>query len=282
MITIQKGNLFNHLEQRLDATLLDSNQYDLKLIVDGIPSFYKIHFNGKHFHAKEIEEPSVFQLPKYPKESSIDELTSFYQTYYYENDFPYRNIFDSIRRKSSDGVDDYYAYLKKVTGKSSVTSEKIYDFMIPANKKGVKSFEISIELIRKKYYLIFIKEHVLKGFFQSDCILYSIFDRRDFHFEKNKLEETILELCLQYDYPIGLATFLLVVCNHDLNLLKKFMDLFLLARSKQEMNILLSSQIYSILEPTLRYDEDLEKELRNFVSHQTEDISYQFKKKKTS
>lgn len=280
MITIQKGNLFNHLEQRLDPTLLDSNQYDLKLIVDEVPSFYRIRFNGEFFQASEIEEPSVFQLPKYPKQANIDELTSFYDTMYYGVSFPYRAIFDSIRKKSGCGVEDYYAYLKKATGKNSLSSEKIYDFMIPSNRTGVKSIELSIELIRKKYYIIFIKEHSEKGYFQSSCTLYSIFDRKDFNFEKNKLEETILELCLERDYPIGLATFLLVICNQDLDLLKQFMDLFLLARSKQEINILLSNQIFAILGPTLRYDEDIEKEIKKFVYQETEDISYQFQKKK--
>ncbi len=279
MITIQKGNLFNHLDQRLDCTLLDSNQYDLKLIVDDVPTFYRIRFNGKHFHANEIEEPSTFQPPKYPKESSIDELASFYQTYYYEKEFPYRRIFESIRRKSGDGVEDYYAYLKKVTGRNSVSSETIYNFVMPVNKKRVKAFEISIELIKKRYYLIFIKEHVAKGFFQSDCTLYSILDRKDFNFEKNKLEETILELCLQNDYPIGLTTFLLVICNQDLDLLKQLMDLFLLARSKQEMNILLMNQVYSILEPTLRYDKNIGNIIQQFVYQEIDDFHYQFKKK---
>ncbi len=280
MITIQKGNLFNHLDQRLDCTLLDSNQYDLKLIVDDVPTFYRIRFNGKHFHANEIEEPSTFQLPKYSKQADIDELSSFYQSMYYIESFPYQKIFDSIKRKSGNGVEDYYAYLKKITGKSSVSSEKIYDFRIPFNKRGVNSIEITIELIRKKYYLIFIKEHAQKGYFQTDCTLYSIFDRKDFLYEKNKLEETVLELCIQYDYPIGLATFLLVICNQDLDLLKQLMDLFLLARSKQEMNILLTNQIYAILEPTLRHDPDIEHIIRQFVSQETEDLNYQFKKKK--
>ena len=101
-----------------------------------------------------------------------------------------------------------------------------------------------------------------------------------FLYEKNKLEETVLELCIQSDYPIGLATFLLVICNQDLDLLKQLMDLFLLARSKQEMNILLTNQIYAILEPTLRHDPDIEHIIRQFVSQETEDLNYQFKKKK--
>ena len=54
----------------------------------------------------------------------------------------------------------------------------------------------------------------------------------------------------------------------------------LLARSKQEMNILLTNQIYAILEPTLRHDPDIEHIIRQFVSQETEDLNYQFKKKK--
>lgn len=280
MITIQKGNLYNHLQGKLDPTLLDSNQYDLKLIVDDVPSFYQVRFNGEFFHAEEIKEPERFILPKYSKPAHIDELSSFYETMYYGISFPYRNIFDSIRRKSSNGVEDYYAYLKKVTGKNTLSSEIIYDFMIPAYKTGVKSYEISIELIKKRYYVIFIKEHALKGYFQSDCTLYSILDKKNFSNEKNKLEETVLELCLQYDYPITLATFLLVICNQDLDLLKQIMDLFLLARSKKDMNLLLANQIYSILEPSLHYDNDIEKEIKKFINQESDDIGYQFKKEK--
>jgi len=58
------------------------------------------------------------------------------------------------------------------------------------------------------------------------------------------------------------------------------MDLFLLARSKQELNILISNEIFSILLPTLRYDEDLDTELKSFILEQKDDISYQFQKKK--
>lgn len=282
MITILKGNLFNHLTQKLDSSLLDSNQYDLKLVVDEIPTFYRVRFNGEFFSASQIVEPPRFQLPKYTKQADIDELSTFYKSLYYEQAFPYKEIFDSIRRKCGNGVEDYYAYLKKLTGKNSISSENIYDFMLPTNKPGVVAFEISIELIKKRYYVIFIKEHAQKGYYQSDCTLYSILEKRQFQYQKNKLEETVLNLCLEHDYPMELATFLLVMCNQDLDLLKRLMDLFLLARSKQELNILLSNEIFSILLPTLRYDEDLNEELKKFVLEQKEDINYQFQKKKTS
>lgn len=282
MITILKGNLFNHLTQKLDSSLLDSNQYDLKLVVDEIPTFYRVRFSGEFFSASQIVEPPRFQLPKYTKQADIDELSTFYKSLYYEQAFPYKEIFDSIRRKCGNGVEDYYAYLKKLTGKNSISSENIYDFMLPTNKQGVVAFEISIELIKKRYYVIFIKEHAQKGYYQSDCTLYSILEKRQFQYQKNKLEETVLNLCLEHDYPMELATFLLVMCNQDLDLLKRLMDLFLLARSKQELNILLSNEIFSILLPTLRYDEDLNEELKKFVLEQKEDINYQFQKKKTS
>ena len=60
------------------------------------------------------------------------------------------------------------------------------------------------------------------------------------------------------------------------------MDLFLLARNKKEMNILLMNQIYSILEPTLRYDENIENAIKQFVNQEKDDLNYQFKKKKTT
>ena len=280
MITILKGNLFNHLKQKLDSSLLDSNQYDLKLVVDEIPTFYRVRFNGEFFSASQIVEPPHFQLPKYSKQADIDELSTFYKSLYYEQAFPYKEIFDSIRRKCGNGIEDYYAYLKKVTDKNSISSEKVYDFMLPSSKQGVIAFEISIELVKKRYYVVFIKEHAEKGYFQSSCTLYSIFDSKNFTRQKNRLEEIVLELCIEYDYPIGLATFLLIMCNQDLDLLKRLMDLFLLARSKQELNILISNEIFSILLPTLRYDEDLDTELKSFILEQKDDISYQFQKKK--
>lgn len=280
MITIQKGNLYNHLKGRIDATLLDSNQYDLNLVVDGVSTFYRVFFNGEFFQSEEISEPKTFLLPKYSKPAHIDELTSFYNTMYYGTLFPYRKIFDSIIKKSSDGVDDYFAYLKKVTGKNLLSSETIYDFMMPAYKNGVQAYEISIELIKKRYYVVFVKEHVSKGYFQSNCTLYSIFVKNDFEREKNKLEEAVLEFCLQYDYPITLATFLLVICNQDLELLKEVMDIFILARNKKDCNILLTNKIYSIIAPSLQYDNELEEEIRNYINQKEDDIHYQFKKQK--
>ena len=121
MITILKGNLFNHLKQKLDSSLLDSNQYDLKLVVDEIPTFYRVRFNGEFFSASQIVEPPHFQLPKYSKQADIDELSTFYKSLYYEQAFPYKEIFDSIRRKCGNGIEDYYAYLKKVTDKNSIS-----------------------------------------------------------------------------------------------------------------------------------------------------------------
>lgn len=285
-LIIQKGNLYNHLTQKIDHYLLDSNEYDLKIIVDNQTTFYRIRFYETQFEAIKLNNIEHFTLPKYGKPCSPLQITSFRTTKYYHQEFPYRKLLNSslyqINKKYSC-TDEYYCYLCEATGKNSISSTTLLDFVISATgkfkKTGVKDYQISIELAKNRYYVFFIKELAEKGFSQTSKILYNIYDRKDIEKYKSYIEDIVLELCLKYDYPIALTEFLFIITKQDLNLLQELMQLIMQAKEKQELNILLLNKLLKIIEPTLNYDNNLKQELMNYINSSKDDISYQLKKK---
>lgn len=80
---IQKGNLFNQLEDRIDIKLIDSSQYDLQIN----QYYYRIRYIASEFEAKEVILDQLIK-PKYSKHNiPTIEIDNFRLTDFYRKNF---------------------------------------------------------------------------------------------------------------------------------------------------------------------------------------------------
>ncbi len=280
---IKKGNLYNGLTNKIDSDLLDSSQYDLELNIAGNKSYYRLRYNESYFNAHSIDNLDSFILPINSTACTIGEIDSFISTYYFKHEFPYKKILLTSYHKLNK-LDEtsftYYAYLKRITQKSILENNNVlYNFSIPAigyyKKVGVNYYNISIECVRNRYYLIFIKELVTKGYLQRSDYTYMIYDRDTFINKQEEVKQDIVELVKNYNWPYNLTSWLVVItggskklldlCKHELNLIK------------QDVQYLFKSPMYTLINSSLRYDPGLRNEFIKYINGKQNDINYNFK-----
>ena len=287
---IKKGNLYNQLTGKIDKNLLDSNQYDLELKIDNTVKYFRIRLYDAKFEASPIVlDKKQFLLPQFSSSCNINEITNFRTTKFYKNEFKYRGLFESEIRKndrykqSYRDLPDYYCYLQRLLNKNNLSSESIYDFSLPAinerKKDGVISYDVSIECVKTRYYIVFLKELVEKNYYQGNKNLYMIYDRKDFINEKSKIESEILKLCSKSNYPSVLTKLIYIVTNGDLFLINELYNKIQDARNKKNVKILLQSDIFKLLSSNIKYNNLLEKEILSYINGEKEDIEYNFKNK---
>lgn len=287
---IKKGNLYNQLTGKIDKNLLDSNQYDLELKIDNTVKYFRIRLYDARFEASPIVlDKKQFLLPQFSSSCNINEITNFRTTKFYKNEFKYRGLFESEIRKndrykqSYRDLPDYYCYLQRLLNKNNLSSESIYDFSLPAinerKKDGVISYDVSIECVKTRYYIVFLKELVEKNYYQGNKNLYMIYDRKDFINEKSKIESEILKLCSKSNYPSVLTKLIYIVTNGDLFLINELYNKIQDARNKKNVKILLQSDIFKLLSSNIKYNNLLEKEILSYINGEKEDIEYNFKNK---
>lgn len=287
---IRKGNLYNQLTGKIDKKLLDSNQYDLELKVDGIVKYFRIRLYDARFEASPIVlDKKQFILPEFSSSCNINEITNFRTTKFYKSKFKYRSLFESEIRKTDrykqlySDLPDYYYYLQRLLNKNNLSSENIYNFSLPAinerKKDGVISYDVSIECVKARYYIVFMKELVEKGYYQGNKNLYMIYDRKDFVSEKSKIENEVLKICSENDYPIILTELVYIITNGDLFLINEILNKIKEAKNKKDIRIILESELFKLLASNIKYNDLLKKELFSYIKEDKEDIEYNFKKK---
>lgn len=287
---IRKGNLYNQLTGKIDKKLLDSNQYDLELKVDGIVKYFRIRLYDARFEASPIVlDKKQFILPEFSSSCNINEITNFRTTKFYKSKFKYRSLFESEIRKTDrykqlySDLPDYYYYLQRLLNKNNLSSENIYNFSLPAinerKKDGVISYDVSIECVKARYYIVFMKELVEKGYYQGNKNLYMIYDRKDFVSEKSKIENEVLKICSENDYPIILTELVYIITNGDLFLINEILNKIKDAKNKKDIRIILESELFKLLASNIKYNDLLKKELFSYIKEDKEDIEYNFKKK---
>lgn len=286
-IQIRKGNLYNGLTKKIDASIVDGNQYDLELKIDNNINYYRVRFFDSKFEAEPIFlNKEQFLLPTFSGICSMDEISSFRNTHFYRHDFEYYHEFEIERRKTKQAISslDYFIYLQRRLSKNQLSAERIYDFFLPAicgrEKLGVLGYDVSIECVKKYYYVVFFQELVERGFTQSNQDLYLIYQRPQFLQQKKQLEERVLDICLEKDSPITLTELIYLCTNGDKTAIDELNSKIQQARSNKNIDILLNSNRYSILQFNMEKNNDLAQELLKYVNQQQDDINYQYQKKR--
>lgn len=277
-LSFKKGNLFNGIDGKIDGNIIDSSQYDLELKNEDELRYYRLRFEESFYTASEIN-PDTFKIPSYNKNGNgIIEVADFRKTQYFENEFPYYKEFNKEFFKADSVLSNYYVFFQRVTGKNNINkSETLYRFSIPAigkrKKAGVLSYEIEIELVHKRYYTVFYKEIMEKGYYQSEEAQYIIYDKKAFNSKKEKIESNVLDLAINGSYPLNLLEYLYIMTNGDTNLIAQF---FYELPKFKTYGELLNSKYLFLIKPSGRENSELERELIRYFNGDQEDINYSF------
>lgn len=281
-LILKKGNLFNPLENKIDKLIIDSSQYDLKTTCGTNTTYYRIRYISPSYKAKQIT-PTSFHIPKYNKNSiPIKEVEQFHRTYLFHNQFPYYSLFQREFYKNNNSVSSYYAFLQRVTGKNNINnSTPLYSFSIPAigtrQKNNILSYDIEIELIRNRFYIVFIKENRKIECIKKEEPQYIIYEKQDFLKAKDILSESIIDLAIVKNYPLNLLEYIYLMTNKDNELISQF---FQTLTKIHNLNELYTSPLFQWIEPNLTPNNELTKELTKYLNQEQKDINYSYNNKK--
>ncbi len=281
-LVLKKGNLYNQLEGRLDNNLIDSSEYDLEVTSPNEQRYYRIRYIDSSFVATEIA-PNTFHIPKNRGEAVLaKEVANFKKTKLFERQFPYKKMFLEDYHKQDDKVPSYYAFLQRITGKNHINNpQTLYDFTIPAlgnrEKNGILSYDIHIELVKNRYYLVFFQENVKKGYFQGEETQYIIYERDKFLKAKGTLEENVLNLAIEEDYSLNLLEYAYLMSGGDKVWITKFFNDL---KHVRNLDNFYNKESFPIIKGNLQRGEELFEELLKYLNGEQEDIHYSYKNSK--
>lgn len=276
-LDFKKGNLFNGIDGKIDNTLMDSSQYDLEIKNGKELNYYRIRYEDSFYTAHEINFDS-FNVSSYNKNgNSIMEVANFRKTQYFKNIFPFYKEFNKAFYKANRELESYYVFMQRITGKNNINKyETLYRFFLPAikerEKKGVLSYEIEIELVHRRYYIVFYNEIMEEGYKREED-QYMIYDKKAFTSKKEKIENKVLDLAVNSDYPVNLLEYLYIMTNGDVKLITQFFHELPKFKSYSD---LLNSRYFILIRPNKEENSELEKEWIRYFNGDQEDINYSF------
>lgn len=273
---LRKGNFYNPLTKRIDKLLLDSDQYDLEITIDGKPRYFRVRYEDSFFEALE-GKPKSFIIHKYnARPIKPEEAQSFTKTRFFKENFSNKKIFP---RPSMEMDMDYYVSLKRKRKNKEINSSRIiYNFSLPSlgirEKYDVNRYDIEIELVNNRYYIVFITEKVNEYGIQRQNPLYMIYEKKDFAKMKNNLDEIILDIAIKEDYPLYLLEYVYLATGGDYKLIGEFFNLLDNAKS---IEVLLENPF---IKKIISKNNEVREELIKYLEGEQDDINYSYGNKK--
>lgn len=275
-VVLRKGNLFNPLTQRIDNLLLDSDQYDLEITIDGKPKYYRVRYIDSSFKATE-GKPKTFFIHRYNgRPINPEEAKSFTRTRFFREQFQDKSIFPKqIMIESTD----YYASLQRKRGNRNINNSRvIYSFTLPSlgvrKKYDVNQYDIEVDLVNNRYYVIFIMEKVNDYGIQRKEPIYMIYEKKDFMAMKAKIDEAVLDIAIKEDYPLTLLEYVYITTGGDYKLIAEFFSLLETAKSIE--TLLENPLIIKII----GLNSDIKDELVKYLEGEKDDINYTYNNRK--
>lgn len=282
-MVLRKGNLFNQLSNKIDESLIDSSQYDLEVSVGREIKYYRVRYLGSKLEAFEIKPNSFVTSKNHQISTQISEVANFKRTDFFWEEFPYKSLFQKefFEAGNDRNTEAYYSFLQRVTSKKMINKyEPIYRFFLAPvdirEKYGVLSYDLDINLVRDRYYVVFFLEKVDKGFYQQEQPQYLIYSKRDFRSIQEKIDEEVLDLAIKNDYPLNLLKYVYIMTNGNREIISQFFQTIDKASNYRE---LWNTSAYTLLNPNVSCNELLEKEICKYMNHETEDINYSYRNK---
>ena len=284
---LRKGNFYNQLTNSIDSRIIDGNQYDLELTINNQQFYYRVRFIDGAIEACPINLKNN-EFVAHSTFNNMEEITSFFETDFYRHEFEFYKDLEVVRRmldqKDVFRNPDYYYFIRKMLKKNQLKGQTLYEFSLPANerreKRGVLSYDISIECAKNFYYLFFLREAAEKSYPQSDKDIYFIYSRPDFKDLKREFENKILDLCIIKDLPVNLTSLIYLISDGKEDLIEAIYKDILNAKSKKDAELLIFSKYLQQLKPSLIYDSNLQREFKEYINTDKNDINYDFARKR--
>lgn len=279
-LIIKKGNLYNELQNSFDTSIIDSSQYDLEVTVNKDINYYRIRTFASVVEAKEVN-PISFVTPKYNKYGvQITEIENFRKTYLFKDEFQYHRLFQENYFKNDNHAPSYYAFLQRITGKKNINNSKtLYRFSVPAignrKKEGVVSYDVNIELVKNRFYVVFFKENVEKGYFQNNKPQYIIYEKNDFIKAKKMMGDSIIDFAIETGYPLNLLQYVYIMTGGDEELTSYFFKVMDKIYSFDE---LCQSKNFPFIKPNVKNGQFV-MEMTRYIQGEQDDINYSFNNK---
>lgn len=275
-VVLRKGNLYNPLTKKVDNLLLDSDQYDLEIIIDGQVKYYRVRYEDSTFKARE-GKPKNFIVHRYNgRPIKPEEAKSFTKTRFFREDFQKKEIFP---KQSIYDSEDYYVSLQRKRGNRNLNNNAIvYNFSLPSlgirEKYDVNRYDISIELVNNRYFVIFISEKVNEYGVQRNNPLYMIYEKKDFAKMKEMLNEVVLDIAIREDYPLTLLEYIYIAAGGDYRIISEFFNLLDTAKDIEEF---LENRLVRKL---ISNNSAIKDELRKYLEGEQDDITYSYNNKR--
>lgn len=279
-LIIKKGNLYNELQKSFDTSIIDSSQYDLEVTVNKDINYYRIRTFASVVEAKEVN-PISFDTPKYNKYGvQITEIENFRKTYLFKDEFQHHRLFQENYFKNDKHEPSYYAFLQRITGKKNINNSKtLYRFSVPAignrKKEGVVSYDVNIELVKNRFYVVFFKENVEKGYFQNNKPQYIIYEKNDFIKVKKMMGDSIIDFAIETGYPLNLLQYVYIMTGGDEELTSYFFEVMDKIYSFDE---LCQSKNFPFIKPNVKNGQFV-MEMTRYIQGEQDDINYSFNNK---
>ncbi len=275
-VVLRKGNLYNPLTQRIDKLLLDSDQYDLEITINGNPRYFRVRYTDSSFKATEGKPKSFFIHRYNARPINPEEAKSFTKTRFFREQFQEKSIFPKQLMIEST---DYYASLQRKRGNKNINNSKVvYNFTLPSlgerKKNDVNYYDVEIDLVNNRYYVVFIIEKVNDYGIQRREPLYMIYEKKDFATMKSNLDEIILDIAIKEDYPLNLLEYVYIATGGDYKLISEFFNLLDNAKS---IETLLESPLIIKL---IGANHDIKAEIIKYLEGEQDDITYTYNNRK--
>lgn len=282
-IVLRKGNLFNQLSNKIDRNLIDSSQYDLEVTVGDDRKYYRVRYLASSLEAFEVTPSSFVTSRNHQFSTSISEVANFKKTDFFWEEFPYKRAFQNefFKEGNDKNTEAYYSFLQRMVGKKTINKyEPIYQFSLPPidvrEKFGVLSYDLDINLVRNRYYLVFFLEKVASGFYQQEEPQYLIYDKNSFMREKETLEEAVINLAIENEYPLNFLQYVYIVANGNLEIISQF---FKTINGVSNYEAFSRYPIYNLVKENVRSNEDFKREIDSYIKGEKQDIDYSYRNK---
>lgn len=153
----------------------------------------------------------------------------------------------------------------------------LYKFTVPAlgnrEKTGVLSYDIQVELIRNRYYVVFVTENVARGYIQQKEPQYAIYDKKEFQREQKRFEDSVLNLAIVGDYPLNLLEYVYTMTGGNEDLIVCFLNDLRKAKRFSELQY---SSLFSVISPKANIEDEIQKEITRYINGEQGDINYSY------
>jgi len=305
-VTLQKGNLYNPLTGYFDFNLLNSSEYDLEITINEKKEYFRIRYIDFHYVAYPIANLDNYEFckPKISTKCSKEELLEFRKSDFYQKEYRGKKEVEMNAKRKGRYIstESYSNFLSQLLQKNTFKVEPECNFLLPTTtwneRRGVLGYDVSIESIKNRYFIIFAEALAKKGYGREKSNpLWMIYDRKNYIHEKTSFEDGLSAISAEENLPFNLTQTMFLLTNQNPELTKKilhnvkqYQEYFTTSEiqkflkrefirtdmdsMKGSLIKILGAEIYQDLGFCLERDQCLSRAIIDYILYHSEDMKY--------